>query len=52
MLETVVQIIIDRVFEEHKTVEEVTIEVQKLNPPIGGNVAYVSVERKGKRASS
>jgi dihydroneopterin aldolase len=52
LLETVVQRIIDRVFEEHKTVEEVTIEVQKLNPPIGGNVAYVSVERKGKRASS
>ena len=52
LLETVVQRIIDRVFEEHKTVEKVTIEVQKLNPPIGGNVAYVSVERKGKRASS
>ena len=49
LLETVVQRIIDRILEEHKTVEEVTIEVQKLNPPIGGNVGYVSVERKGKR---
>ena len=52
LLETVVQRIIDRVLEEHKTVEEVTIEVQKLNPPVGGNVAYVSVERKGVSASS
>ena len=45
------QRIIDRILKEHKSVEEVTIEVQKLNPPIGGNVGYVSVERKGKRAS-
>lgn len=52
LLETVVQRIIDRVLKEHKTVEEVTIEVRKLNPPIGGDVAYVSVERKGKRAST
>ena len=51
LLETVVQRIIDRVLKEHPTVEEVRIEVQKLNPPIGGNVGYVSVERKGKRAS-
>ena len=51
LLETVVQRIIDRVLKEHKSVEKVTIEVQKLNPPIGGNVGYVSVERKGKRAS-
>ena len=52
LLETVVQRIIDRILEEYKTVEEVTIEVQKLNPPIGGYVGYVSIERKGKRASS
>lgn len=52
LLETVVQRIIDRILKEHKTVKEVTIEVQKLNPPIGGDVAYVSVERKAKRASS
>ena len=51
LLETVVQRIIDRILKEHKSVEEGTIEVQKLNPPIGGNVGYVSVERKGKRAS-
>ena len=51
LLETVVQRIIDRILKENKSVEEVTIEVQKLNPPIGGNVGYVSVERKGKRAS-
>lgn len=51
LLENVVQRIIDRVLKEHPTVEEVQIEVQKLNPPIGGNVAYVSVERKGKRST-
>ncbi len=52
LLETVVQRIIDRVLKEHSTVEEVQIEVQKLNPPIGGNVGYVSVERKGKKTSA
>lgn len=52
LLENVVQRIIDRVLEEHKSVDEVEIEVQKLNPPIGGNVEYVSVERKGKRTSA
>ncbi len=51
LLETVVQRIIDRVLKEHETVDEVQIEVQKLNPPIGGNVAYVSVERIGKRSA-
>ena len=44
LLETVVQRIIDRVLKEHKTVEEVTIEVQKLNPPIG--VMYLCKCRK------
>lgn len=52
LLETVVERIIKRVLAEHNTVEEVQIEVRKLNPPIGGNVGYVSVERKGKRRTN
>jgi len=51
LLETVVQRIIKRVLLEHKTVEKISIEVRKLNPPIGGDVGYVSVKRKGIRAS-
>lgn len=51
LLETVVQRIINRVLLEHKTVEKISIEVRKLNPPIGGDVGYVSVKRKGIRAS-
>ena len=51
LLETVVQRIINRVLLEHRTVEKISIEVRKLNPPIGGDVSYVSVKRKGIRAS-
>lgn len=49
LLEVVVQRIIDRIFEKHKSVESVWINVAKINPPIGGEVDEVSVERKGKR---
>ena len=46
LLEVVVERIIERIMVEHSTVEEVTVEVAKINPPIGGDVGYVSVERK------
>ena len=49
LLETIVQRIIEQILEEHPTVEIVQVEVQKINPPIGGEVGYVSVERKGER---
>lgn len=49
LLETVVQRIIEQILEEHPTVELAQVEVQKINPPIGGEVGYVSVERKGER---
>ena len=31
---------------EHLSVMEATVEVAKINPPIGGDVGYVSVERE------
>jgi len=49
LLEVVVQKIIDRILEEHESVESVWINVAKKNPPIGGEVEEVSIERKGKR---
>lgn len=49
LLETIVQRIIEQILEEHPTVEIAQVEVQKINPPIGGEVGYVSVERKGER---
>ena len=49
LLETVVQRIIDDILLKHSQVKTTTVEVQKINPPIGGEVDYVSVERKGER---
>ncbi len=49
LLETVVQRIIDDILDKHLTVDTVSVEVAKINPPIGGDVGYVSVERKAKR---
>lgn len=49
LLEVVVQRIIDRIMKEHLSVTETAVEVAKINPPIGGDVGYVSVERKGRR---
>jgi 7,8-dihydroneopterin aldolase/epimerase/oxygenase len=49
LLETVAQRIINRIFNELKKVNKVTIEVSKLNPPIGGDVEAVTIKMKGKR---
>lgn len=49
LLETVVQRIIDRVLLEIQLVEKVTVAVSKINPPIGGDVEYVTVEMQGVR---
>ena len=35
--------------KEHQTVMMVRVNVAKKNPPIGGEVEEVSLERKGKR---
>lgn len=43
LLEHVSKRIIDRVFKEAKSVSKINLLVAKINPPIGGDVAQVSV---------
>ncbi len=43
LIEHVGQRILDRFHEEFRTLEAAQIEIKKLNPPIEGNVEYVSV---------
>lgn len=52
LLETVVQRIIDDILKNHPTVKLAQVEVRKINPPIGGEVGYVSVERKAERVKN
>lgn len=49
LLEVVVERILTRILKEHAGVTEAEVEVQKINPPIGGNVGYVSVKETKKR---
>lgn len=49
LLETVCRRILDRIFKEDKLVKKATVWVSKLNPPIGGDVEYVTVKMKDKR---
>ena len=44
LLETVAHRILHRIFTEITLVQTATIQVSKINPPIGGDVAMVSVE--------
>jgi len=44
LLEHVARRILDRIFDEIPIVEEATVEVSKINPPIGGNVEMVTIE--------
>ena len=39
LLETVADKILDRILHELPLVKKVTVDVSKINPPIGGNVA-------------
>jgi len=43
LLETVADLILDRILLEIPLVNKAKIKVSKLNPPIGGNVEMVSV---------
>ncbi|MFK7058690.1 dihydroneopterin aldolase [Flavobacterium oreochromis] len=43
LLEHVAQRIIDRILKELLLVEKVTVEVAKINPPIGGDVQEVTI---------
>ncbi|MBZ9730672.1 dihydroneopterin aldolase [Salegentibacter sp. JZCK2] len=45
LLENVAERILKRVLEEIILVQKAKVEVSKINPPIGGNVAMVSVIR-------
>lgn len=49
LLEHVGQRIISAVFQQIELVDEVKVTVSKLNPPIGGDVAEVSVTMNAKR---
>jgi len=49
LLETVAERILKRVMEEIILVQKAKVEVSKINPPIGGNVAMVSVIRSKSR---
>ncbi|PCI02019.1 MAG: dihydroneopterin aldolase [Flavobacteriaceae bacterium] len=49
LLEEVVERILQRIMQEIKLVDKATVAVSKLNPPIGGNVEMVTVERSKKR---
>ena len=43
LLETVANLILDRILAEIPLVNKAKIKVSKLNPPIGGNVEMVSI---------
>lgn len=49
LLEHVGQRIIDAIFNELPLVTDVEVTVSKVNPPIGGDVAEVSVTMQAKR---
>jgi len=49
LLEEVAKRILDRVLDEIPMAKKVDIAVSKLNPPIGGNVAMVTIEMSKKR---
>lgn len=44
LLEEVAKRILNRIFSEIAIVNKATVAVSKLNPPIGGNVAMVTIE--------
>lgn len=49
LLETVAKRILNRIFNEDKLVKKATVWVSKLNPPIGGDVARVTIKMTKKR---
>ena len=48
LLETVAEKILVRILRELPLVKKATVEISKLNPPIGGNVAMVTIKMKKK----
>lgn len=49
LLETVAKRVLERIFIEIPMVKKAHIAISKLNPPIGGNVAMVTIEMAKKR---
>lgn len=49
LLETVARRILDRIFKEDIMVKKATVLISKLNPPIGGDVARVTIKMTDKR---
>ncbi|HHC79167.1 MAG TPA: dihydroneopterin aldolase [Flavobacteriia bacterium] len=49
LLETVADKILTRILNEIPIVKKVMVEVSKVNPPIGGNVAMVTINMSKKR---
>ena len=49
LLETVADKILDRILDEIPMVKKATVDVSKLNPPIGGNVAMVTIKMSKER---
>ncbi len=49
LLEHVAQRILDRIFTDLKQVTKAEVSVAKVNPPLGGDVASVSITLKAKR---
>ena len=49
LLEEVAKRILDRILEEISMVKKVDVSVSKLNPPIWGNVAMVTIEMSKRR---
>ena len=49
LLEHVAKRVLDRIFDEIAIVTEATVEVSKINPPIGGNVQMVTIEMTSTR---
>lgn len=49
LLETVADKILTRIIDEIPIVERATVAVSKVNPPIGGNVALVTIKMSRKK---
>ena len=49
LLETVAKRILDKIFNEDKSIKKATVWVSKLNPPIGGDVESVTIKMAKKR---
>ena len=49
LLETVAKRILDRIFKEDELVSKAIVSVSKVNPPISGDVALVTIKMAQKR---